>query len=57
MLASPALLTISQSGSKVIVKSYSDAPPHEYNAGEQRSIPFGQTKADRSAGWRDNYFV
>ena len=57
MLASPALLTISQSGSKVIVKSTSDGTTDEYTAGEQRSIHFGQTEADRSAGWRDNYFV
>ncbi len=29
----------------------------EYTAGEQRTIPFQQTEADRSAGWRENYFV
>jgi hypothetical protein len=57
MLAAPALLTISQSGSKVIVKSTSDGTSDEYTAGEQRTISFGQTEADRSAGWRDNYFV
>jgi hypothetical protein len=57
MLAAPALLTISQSGSKVIVKSTSDGTTDEYTAGEQRTISFGQTEADRSAGWRDNYFV
>jgi hypothetical protein len=57
MLAAPALLTISQAGSKVIVKSTTDGTSDEYTAGEQRTIPFGQTAADRSAGWRDNYFV
>lgn len=57
MLASPALLTISQSGSKVVVKSKSDGSSEEYTAGEQRTIPFQQTEADRSAGWRENYFV
>ena len=57
MLAAPALLTISQSGSKVIVKSTTDGTTDEYTAGEQRTISFGQTEADRSAGWRDNYFV
>jgi hypothetical protein len=57
MLAAPALLTISQSGSKVIVKSTTDGTADEYTAGEQRTISFGQTEADRSAGWRDNYFV
>ena len=57
MLAAPALLTISQSGSKVIVKSTSDGTTDEYTAGEQRTISFGQTEADRSSGWRDNYFV
>jgi hypothetical protein len=57
MLAAPALLTISQAGSKVIVKSTTDGTSDEYTAGEQRTISFGQTEADRSAGWRDNYFV
>ena len=57
MLAAPALLTISQSGSKVIVKSTSDGTNDEYTAGEQRTISFGQTEADRSSGWRENYFV
>jgi hypothetical protein len=57
MLAAPALLTISQSGSKVIVKSTTDGTSDEYTAGEQRTISYGQTEADRSAGWRDNYFV
>jgi hypothetical protein len=57
MLAAPALLTISQSGSKLIVKSTSDGTTDEYTAGEQRTISFGQTEADRSAGWRENYFV
>jgi hypothetical protein len=57
MLDAPALLQISQSGSKLIVKSVSDGSADEYTAGEQRNIPFGQTQADRSAGWRDAAFV
>lgn len=57
MLAAPALLTISQSGSKLIIKSTADGISEEYTAGEQRTIPFGQTEADRSAGWRDTAFV
>jgi hypothetical protein len=57
MLAAPALLTITQSGSKVIMKSTPDGTTEEYTAGEQRTVPFGQTEADRSAGWRENYFV
>jgi hypothetical protein len=57
MLNAPALLTILQSGSKLVVKSTSDGTADEYTAGEQRTIPFGQTEADRSAGWRDTAFV
>jgi hypothetical protein len=57
MLDAPALLTISQSGSKLVVKSTSDGTSDEYTAGEQRTIPFGQTEADRSAGWREAAFV
>lgn len=57
MLDAPALLTISQSGSKLVVKSTTDGTSDEYTAGEQRTIPFGQTEADRSAGWRDTAFV
>ena len=57
MLDAPALLQISQSGSKVVVKSMADGKADEYTAGEQRTIPFGQTQADRSAGWRDAAFV
>ena len=57
MLAAPALLTISQSGSKLVVKSTTDGTSDEYTAGEQRTITFGQTEADRSAGWRDTAFV
>lgn len=56
MLDAPPVLTISQSGSKIIVKS-PDGTTEEYTAGEQRVIPFGQTEADRSAGWRDAAFV
>jgi hypothetical protein len=56
MLDEPPILTISQSGSKIIVK-FSDGSSEEYTAGEQRVIPFGQTEADRSAGWRDAAFV
>jgi hypothetical protein len=57
MLSAPALLTISQSGGKIVVKSVSDGSSDEYTAGEQRTIPFGQTEADRSSGWRDTAFV
>jgi hypothetical protein len=57
MLNAPALLTISQSGGKLLVKSVSDGSSDEYTAGEQRTIPFGQTEADRSSGWRDAAFV
>jgi len=57
MLRAPALLTISQSGGKIVVKSVSDGSSDEYTAGEQRTIPFGQTEADRSSGWRDAAFV
>jgi hypothetical protein len=56
MLDAPQILTISQSGSKIIVKA-PDGTTEEYTAGEQRVIPFGQTEADRSAGWRDAAFV
>ncbi|HEY6927818.1 MAG TPA: hypothetical protein VI653_30360 [Steroidobacteraceae bacterium] len=57
MLNAPELLQISQSGTKLIVKSMADGSADEYTAGEQRTIPFGQTEADRSAGWRDSAFV
>jgi hypothetical protein len=57
MLSAPELLTISQSGGKLVVKSVSDGSADEYTAGEQRTIPFGQTEADRSSGWRDAAFV
>ncbi|HVW71170.1 MAG TPA: hypothetical protein VHB68_19485 [Steroidobacteraceae bacterium] len=55
MLDAPQLLTISQVGSKLIVRSGTDATT--YTAGEQRTIPFGKTEADRTAGWRDAAFV
>jgi hypothetical protein len=57
MLDAPQYLTITQSGSKIIVKSNSDGTTEEYTAGEQRTIPFGSTEADRSSGWRDAAFV
>jgi hypothetical protein len=57
MLEAPALLTITQSGNKVTVKGQAEGAGVEYSAGEQRTIPFGQTEADRSAGWRDEAFV
>jgi len=57
MLAAPERLSISQAGAKVVVKSVTDGTTEEYTAGEQRTIPFGQTEADRSAGWRDAAFV
>jgi len=57
LLDAPELITISQSGAKVVVKSMADGTAEEYTAGEQRTIPFGQTQADRSSGWRDAAFV
>ncbi len=57
MLDAPETLSISQSGSKVIVKSMTDGTTEEFTAGEQRTIAFGQTEADRSSGWRDAAFV
>ncbi|MDB6046520.1 MAG: hypothetical protein JWM63_5071 [Gammaproteobacteria bacterium] len=57
MLAIPELLTISQSGLKLVVKSNADAAPDEYTAGEATTIPFGPAGADRSSGWRDSVFV
>jgi hypothetical protein len=57
MLNSPERLQISQSGTKLIVKSMTDGKADEYTAGEERTIPFGQTQADRSAGWRESAFV
>lgn len=57
MLDAPQFLTISQSAAKLIVKSTDGATTDEYTAGEQRTIPFGKTEADRSAGWRDAAFV
>jgi hypothetical protein len=57
MLDAPVLLQISQTGSKIVVKSMADGSADEYTAGEQRTIPFGQTQADRTAGWRDAAFV
>lgn len=41
----------------MIVKSMADGNADEYTAGEARTIPFGQTQADRSAGWRESAFV
>jgi hypothetical protein len=57
MLDAPPLLSISQSGSKVVVKSTTSGASEEYTAGEQRTIPFGESEANRSAGWRDTAFV
>jgi hypothetical protein len=57
MLATPELLTISQSGPKVVVKSNADATADEYTAGEATTIPFGSASADRTSGWRDSVFV
>jgi hypothetical protein len=57
MLATPELLTISQSGPKVVVKSNAGATSDEYTAGEATTIPFGSASADRSSGWRDSVFV
>lgn len=57
MLHAPELLQISQSGAKLTVRSMADGDTEEYTAGEERTIPFGQTQADRSAGWRESAFV
>jgi hypothetical protein len=57
LLDAPELITISQTGAKVVVKSMSDGTTEEYTAGEQRTIPFGQTEADRTSGWRETAFV
>ena len=57
LLDAPELITISQSGAKVVVKSMSDGTTEEYTAGEQRTIRFGKSEADRSSGWRDAAFV
>jgi hypothetical protein len=56
MLGMPQHLTIIQTGGKLVVKSDSGTA-EEYVAGEQRTIPFGRTEADRSAGWRESAFV
>jgi hypothetical protein len=56
MLDAPQHLTITQSGGKLIVKSDS-GDTQEFTAGEQRTIPFGKTEADRSSGWRESAFV
>ena len=56
MLASPTRLSITQSGGKVVVKATNEGTTEEYTAGEQRVIPFGQTEADRSSGWRETVF-
>ena len=56
MLDAPQRLTITQSGGKLIVKSDTGSS-EEYTAGEQRTIPFGPTEADRSSGWRESAFV
>ena len=56
MLASPARLSITQSGGKVVVKATNEGTTEEFTAGEQRVIPFGQTEADRSSGWRETVF-
>ena len=55
MLYMPRHLTITQTGGKLEVKA--DDTTEEYTAGEQRTIPFGRTEADRSAGWRESAFV
>ena len=57
MLDAPQRLLITQSGGKLIVKSETDGSTEEYTAGEQRTIAFGPTEADRSSGWRDSAFV
>ncbi len=57
MLDAPQRLSISQSGGKLVVKATNEGTSEEYNAGEQRTIPFGQTEADRSSSWRESVFV
>jgi hypothetical protein len=57
MLDAPQHLSISQSGGKIVVKATNEGTTEEYTAGEQRTIPFGQTQADRSSGWRESVFV
>ena len=57
MLYAPQRLSITQSGAKLIVKSDDTGTSEEYTAGEQHTIPFGSTEADRSSGWRDSAFV
>lgn len=57
ILYAPALLQISQSGTKLIIKSMADGNADEYTAGEERTIPFGPSEANRSAGWRESAFV
>ncbi len=57
MLDAPQRLTISQSGGKLVVKSTAEGTSEEYTAGEQRTISFGTTEADRSSGWRESAFV
>jgi hypothetical protein len=56
MLDAPQRLSITQTGGKVVVKATNEGTTEEYTAGEQRVIPFGQTEADRSSGWRENIF-
>ena len=56
MLDAPTRLSITQTGGKVVVKATNEGTSEEYTAGEQRVIPFGQTEADRSSGWRETIF-
>ena len=56
MLDAPARLSITQTGGKIVVKATNEGTSEEYTAGEQRTIPFGQTQADRSSGWRESIF-
>jgi hypothetical protein len=56
MLNAPDQLTLTQTGSKLVMKG-SDGTSEEFTAGEQHTIPFGNTQADRSSGWREGYFV
>jgi hypothetical protein len=56
MLNAPARLSITQSGGKIVVKATNEGTSEEYTAGEQRTIPFEQTEADRTSGWRETIF-
>ncbi len=60
LLDAPDHMTITQSGNKVTIQSRSghgDLTTDEYVVGQQTNIPFADSTADRTVGWRDNVFV